>query len=211
MQRRAEGGTKVCTKCGKEKRFSSDMSRSDFYVHTRAPDGSIRLWQSWCKGCQRRYNRRRLGIKKTGKPYRARKKPRTREEVLEARRKQHAEKMKDPEYRERRREDMRMYATLRRRRRGIPERQFKEERVYDSKVTRVPAAPFAEWFLSLNGTRPTYSEMGDTLSNRVNRAVYGSEDSAPLEERTVRLDTVDEIAVMVGMPHIIHTLYPHIQ
>lgn len=64
--------SKVCRDCWIDKTLDS------FYAHTKNPDGSIRLWQAYCKECQRertrfyaRQRRRRLGIpERNGGPYR---------------------------------------------------------------------------------------------------------------------------------------------
>lgn len=50
---------------------------SNFYVHTRNPDGSVRLWQSRCRDCMREENRTRAarrrrasGVSPRPEPYR---------------------------------------------------------------------------------------------------------------------------------------------
>lgn len=71
----------------------------------------------------------------------------------------------------------------------------------------VPAKPFVEWFLSFNGSTPTENEMGEAVARAVRRAINGSSDSRPLEERKIKLSTVDHIGVLVGETYLVHTLY----
>jgi hypothetical protein len=84
------------------------------------------------------------------------------------------------------------------------------EHEVNEKLPFVPAKPFVEWFLGLNGSRPSESRMGDSLTRSVRRAIYGGEGSASsLDDRTIRLDTVDAVAVLAGEPDLIMRLYPH--
>ena len=75
----------------------------------------------------------------------------------------------------------------------------------------VPAKPFVDWYLGLNGSRPTESEMGDNVARAVRRAVYGGKDSVcDVELRRLHLETVDAVGVLVGVPQLIRALYPDV-
>jgi hypothetical protein len=99
---------------------------------------------------------------------------------------------------------------------SLEERRAKEakwardyrRRLRENKVPLVPAKPFVEWFLSLNGSTPTEDQMGDKVARAVRRAINGGSGSAAdLESRRIRLDIVDEVGVLVGQPFLIHSLY----
>ena len=86
-----------------------------------------------------------------------------------------------------------------------PVKKYRHE--VGNQMELVPVRPFVDWWLSLNGSRPSETEMGEALSRAVRRAVYGDQDSGPAETRRMRLDTVDEVGVLVGQPHLIYLLY----
>lgn len=75
----------------------------------------------------------------------------------------------------------------------------------------VPAKPFVDWFLSLNGARPTEDQMGESLARNVRRAVHGGHDSvSDVERRRVHMETVDAVGILAGVPHLISALYPNV-
>lgn len=78
------------------------------------------------------------------------------------------------------------------------------------RLGRVPVEPFVEWWLALNGSRPTEAQMGPALARAVRRAVYGANDSAEnIEDRKMDLEHVDQIGILTGFPHLIHVIYPY--
>ena len=96
----------------------------------------------------------------------------------------------------------REYGRMRRAEMGMesrgPWRKYRHEML--ERLKMVPVEPFVKWFQSLNGTSPTEKQLGDRLARAVRRATSG-------ETKKIRLDIVDDVGVIAGYPHIIHTLY----
>jgi hypothetical protein len=115
---------------------------------------------------------------------------------------------KDPEYVANRALIARENAAIRRRAAGIPVRNFRKKAIAETAVSPlVPVDPFLEWFDSLNGSRPTEGKLGVALARAVRRARTGDKDSR-ITGRKMRLHTVIAVADLVGVPEIVHELYP---
>jgi hypothetical protein len=117
------------------------------------------------------------------------------------RRKKSRTKREQEEYRKKQREAARIRRALA----GVEIRgpwiRYRHE--VDERLQMVDVGPFVEWFTSLNGTTPSDGQLGDNLARAIRRAISG-------EVKKIHLDLVDEVGVIVGIPHLIYTLYPHI-
>jgi hypothetical protein len=132
-----------------------------------------------------------------------------RDHVRELQRRSHARRMKNKEKREARQRYAREYGRMQRALQGAnprgPWKRYAHE--VGGPLKLVPAKPFIEWYLALDGKRPSDKQLGLATARAVRRAITGDADSADFEDRRIRLHIVDEVGVIVGEPYLIHTLY----
>lgn len=183
-------GRKFCQgKCGRWRLLI------DFHVRRRDEEGNPTEWQGVCQSCNR------VAQRKSDKP----RQKMSREDALHRRRERHRWRMAhDPEYAENWREYQRIYSEGRRRAAGVQPRVklFENRKVIDD-TPLVDAGPFIEWFESLNGSRPTTTQLGDALTRRI----YGVRSG---EQSKIHLSMVDEVAHIANAPEITYILYPEV-
>jgi len=80
-----------------------------------------------------------------------------------------------------------------------PNHPYKHEAVGGTPM--VNAEPFKTWFEGLNGTRPTQTQLGESLARTVRRVTSG-------EAKKIHLEHVDAVGVIVGQPELHRVLYP---
>jgi hypothetical protein len=138
--------TKVPVICGRRNctRCTRWLHVNEFHARRRAPNGEPTNLQTHCKACQRAISRYNLGMKRRGKPYGKRKPKMTLEERKAHRRKIYAKRIKDPKYKEERREYERIYAEIMRRRAGVPRRNFSQTTL-SGYGERLPPEPQEAW------------------------------------------------------------------
>jgi hypothetical protein len=136
-------GRKNCSRC---KRFKH---LHEYDARERDVEGIAIQWQSICKTCTRERCRISAGIRRTGKPYKARRfGAMTREQRNARKRERYREMMQDPKWAEERREYMRIYAEAKRREAGAERREkMIANRAPKSSIREdmVPLAPFQRW------------------------------------------------------------------
>lgn len=93
----------------------------DIYFY-RGRDGAV---ASWCKTCIRINTRKRAGMKRRGEPFQPRKVRMTPEQRRARKRDLMREKMKDPAFRENRREEQRVRLYLKAHKAGVKQRELK--------------------------------------------------------------------------------------
>jgi len=121
---------------------------SYFHARERLEDGTPTVWQSWCTTCMRIDQRIRLGVKKRGRPYEARKPAMTPDQVRARRRERYHALMANPDWHERRKEYERIWQEGWRRRQGIQPRTAMIEKRKIGGLKADPSLeimPFQEW------------------------------------------------------------------
>ena len=182
---------KRCNTCKEWKVAERDFYKKSHYTKSR---GKVVGYSSSCKLCDRKRIRAW--------------EERLRQEDPEAFRQrklaQDKRRRKKPERLRYQSEHKRMNRAIR----GSKPRPSAQKYKSGGKLELKPAQPFVEWYLGLNGNRPTEEMMGDAVARAVRRAVYGGPESAErLEDRRIRLDVVDDVGVLVGVVHLVHLLY----
>lgn len=123
------------------------VSHTDF--HVKVWGDAEKTWpaqlQSVCKACQRMHQREKIGIKRRGKAFEARKPRMTPEQVRARKRELYQEEKKDKARMEARRARAREVATFKRRERGVAARRFRNQQ-HTGEAIYVDAVPFLEWF-----------------------------------------------------------------
>jgi len=71
----------------------------------------------------------------------------------------------------------------------------------DGTMELVDAAPFVQWFESLNGDRPTPAQMGPTVSRAVRRVTNDG-------QKRISIQHVDFVCTLAGHPEVPKILYP---
>ena len=194
-------GRKFCTSCRIWRHIF------DFYVAERWDDGTPRRFQGACRTCQRVDQRRRVGLRRRGEPY-GKKKPAMDRETRNARKRELYHAM-TPEQKRLRREYNRIYAEVRRRSRGVPQRNFVNRRtvVDEEGYELVPVGPISDWM------RRNYGLNGGMMRLSVEIGIDDAKLAKILHRRVsrVKLETVDKILVFSsrgGNPALLPDLYP---
>lgn len=205
-------GRRICNgPCGRWRRICDFAHRAE----ARAENGIYIL--GMCESChreqQREWYRRNRDVHKENvkrwkqdnpelvEKYRERERSkRSTAERREYERKRSYERYHDPVKGPQLREYFRMYRNAKRAEAGV---NIQRNNYDPGKSPKVPVGPFLEWFKSLNGTAPTEVEMGENLSRLMRRLRSG-------EQNFVNIATVDEVAVLVGEPHMVSILYPDV-
>lgn len=190
---------KHCSKCEQTKPVD------EFHVRERDPSGKPFRWQSWCKSCQRKATRRRAGLKRRGKAYKARGPRLTPEQTRERQRQRYHEKKKDPEWLAMRRADQRIRAADARRAAGAQQRSpytISTDGYNHHARDFVDSAPFIAW---LKEHRIAVNELARLMGVDRKRIQVFVNDDPP---QHVTLGFVDRAMHAVGQDGEMWTLYP---
>jgi len=120
------------------------VSILNFHARDRDDEGNAIAYQYVCMACDRIEQRHAAGIRRRGKTYEPLRRA-TREDRNARRRQYHAEKSKDPDWLEHRREYQRIWAEGARRRAGIEPRLKLLNNRDIGPATRLECGPMEEW------------------------------------------------------------------
>jgi hypothetical protein len=188
------------------------QSWDEFHAKEKWEDGSKRTVQSYCKVCQLQRQRELNGSQpRQPADLDARREQKrqwyakNKAKILAQKRARYAELKKDPHWMRRKRENDRLSAWSYRRRKGIPEREYKNERatVVQLESSRINAEPFAQWLEALSheveGTQELAFRTG--LLERTIRRILTR------EFKSVSMDLIDRALLNEGST-CLWELYP---